>query len=167
MWEICTREAVRLDVSNAREGPGTYFKAGEGEDLWAALDRLTPWRKPESLVSFHETVLAPGQYYPRIARCQYRQQGDKLGWCPDATTERSRIAIARGQMSALVGQLAQICQTVHPCPKTFETHGHDIRNLLILTCTEVEAHWRAVLQANGIHAKTTKKLCKAVSRYEA
>jgi hypothetical protein len=30
------------------------------------------------------------------------------------------------------------------------TFGHDIRNLLILACTEVEAHWRGILKANGV-----------------
>ena len=28
--------------------------------------------------------------------------------------------------------------------------GYDIRNLLILACTEVESHWSAVLKANGL-----------------
>jgi hypothetical protein len=31
-----------------------------------------------------------------------------------------------------------------------EAYGYDIRNLLILACTEVESHWRAVLKANGV-----------------
>jgi hypothetical protein len=34
--------------------------------------------------------------------------------------------------------------------QTFHAFGHDIRNLLILACTEVETHWRGVLVANGV-----------------
>lgn len=44
----------------------------------------------------------------------------------------------------------RICQTVHPTAQTFDTFGHDIRNFLILACTEVENHWRGVLITNHI-----------------
>jgi hypothetical protein len=39
---------------------------------------------------------------------------------------------------------------VHPMPETLGVFGHDIRNLLIIACTEVEAHWRGVLASNGV-----------------
>jgi hypothetical protein len=42
---------------------------------------------------------------------------------------------------------------VHPQGKALDTFGHDIRNLLILACTEVETHWRGVLMANGAAQK--------------
>jgi hypothetical protein len=50
------------------------------------------------------------------------------------------------------------------------TFGHDIRNLLILACTEVEAHWHAVLVANHrdpfkkkyYDTKDYVKLCSAM-----
>lgn len=154
VWKIGNGEAIRLGTDASQAGPGSYFKAEEGEDIWGALQRQTPWFEAESLVAFHKTILDPGNYYPRMARPMYRQQDDKLGWCPDASKERNRIAIAKGQMTALIAQLARICQTVHPTPQTFETYGHDIRNLLILACTEIEAHWRAVLEANGLSCKT-------------
>lgn len=153
VWEIAKQEAVRLDVTNARGGRGTHFKANYGEDIWAVLQRQTPWFEPEHLVIFHEMHLEPDLYYPRIARPLYRQHAGKLGWCPSAPKERNRIGIARGQMSALIGQLTRICQTVHLVPTTFKTYGHDVRNLLILVCTEVEAQWRAVLEANGVPPK--------------
>ena len=31
-----------------------------------------------------------------------------------------------------------------------DTYGHEIRNLLILACTEIEAHWRGILNANRV-----------------
>jgi hypothetical protein len=46
--------------------------------------------------------------------------------------------------------LERICQTVQPEGQNFGTFGHDIRNLLILACTEVESQWRGVLVANGV-----------------
>ena len=47
-------------------------------------------------------------------------------------------------------QLERICETVHPEKPNLKAYGYDIRNLLILACTEVESHWRAVLKANGV-----------------
>jgi hypothetical protein len=38
---------------------------------------------------------------------------------------------------------------VHPHDDNLHSYGHEIRNLLLLACTEVETHWRAVLEANG------------------
>jgi hypothetical protein len=46
--------------------------------------------------------------------------------------------------------LGRICQTVQPEGKNLDAFGHDIRNLLILACTEAETHWRGVLVANGV-----------------
>jgi hypothetical protein len=54
------------------------------------------------------------------------------------------------QLHALLRQLDRICQTVQPDKDTLKVaFGHDIRNLLILACTEVESYWRGVLVANG------------------
>lgn len=64
-------------------------------------------------------------------------------------------------------QLDRICQTVHPTPATFASFGYDIRNLLILACTEVESHWCGVLAANGVKGDRLStndyvKLCPAM-----
>ncbi len=61
----------------------------------------------------------------------------------------------RGQLVSLMHKLTEICQTVHPAPSNFAAYGHEIRNLLILACTEVEMHWRGVLEANGQSGKFT------------
>lgn len=57
---------------------------------------------------------------------------------------------------ALRYQLEEIFRTVHPVSANFDAFGHDIRNLLILASTEVEAHWKGVLAANGVRGSTTK-----------
>jgi hypothetical protein len=150
VWEITDREAVRIGVPNARNSLNSYFAAAASEDIWEVLRRQTPWGDPASGFRFEKTVLSPGQHYRRIARPNAHHLHDSPGWCPDTQREQDNIAIARGQLVALAGQLGRICQTVHPEPGTFKTYGHDIRNLLILACTEVEAHWRGVLEANGM-----------------
>jgi hypothetical protein len=71
------------------------------------------------------------------------------GYSPSVESEDNVVAMKRGQLRALTGQLDRVCQTVHPINGNFNTYGHDIRSLLILACTEVEDHWRGVLVANG------------------
>jgi hypothetical protein len=71
------------------------------------------------------------------------------GFNPAAVADTDEIVNYRSQLTILVRQLQNICQTVHPCVATLPTFGHDIRNLIILACTEVEAHWRGILLANG------------------
>jgi hypothetical protein len=47
-------------------GPGTFFRAEPGEDIWDCIRRQTSWSDPERL--FHAMTLGPGKYYPRIDR---------------------------------------------------------------------------------------------------
>ncbi len=61
---------------------------------------------------------------------------------------------------ALRYQLENILRTVHPVADNFGAYGHDIRNLLILASTEVEAHWKGVLAANGVNGRNTNHYVK-------
>lgn len=150
VWKITDESAVRVGISNAEGGLGTWFKPEFGETIWDALRRQTPWFEPEGQCPFHKMVRKPGEFYPRIARPIDQHPGEAPGLNPGARHEAAVIAIARGQLTALTRQLDRICQTVQPTPGTFTTFGHDIRNLLILACTEVESHWRGVMLANGV-----------------
>jgi hypothetical protein len=149
IWRIESDVAVQIGVSKPEQGAGTYFKANPGETIWDAIRRQTPWFEPEGKNPFYKAALQPGQYYPRMARPINFRRHDVPGVSPGALHETSLIAIAQSQLTVLTRQLDRICQTVHPTAQTFDTFGHDIRNLLILACTEVETHWRGVLTANG------------------
>lgn len=96
-----------------------------------------------------EMGLAQGEYHPRMARPWSSGHRPEV---PDAANYGTELGSLRGQLVNLMHELQNICQTVHPDPATFNVYGHAIRNLLILACTEVEAHWRAVLVANGVPA---------------
>ena len=148
VWKIDECSAVRVGVANPEGGPSTYFRANPGETIWGALRRMTPWFEGGEN-PFHETVLKPGEYYPRMARPIDQYPDEAPGWSPGTQREADTIAIGHGQLTALTRQLDRICQTIHPTRDTFATYGHDIRNLLILACTEVESHWRGVLVSNG------------------
>jgi hypothetical protein len=98
---------------------------------------------------FVRLELDAGHYHPRIARPLGNNAGSQALWCPGAYGDQNMIASARSQAEGLTAQLARICRTIHPCPETFSTYGHDIRNLLILAATEVEMSCRGALKANG------------------
>jgi len=149
VWKIDDCTAVRVGIANPEGGPGTYFRAELSESIWDALRRMTPWFEPGEY-PFQKTVLKPGEYYARMARPIDQHPHEAPGWSPGTQHEADVMAIARGQLTALMRQLDRICQTVHPTQATFAAFGHDIRNLLILACTEVESHWRGVLIANGV-----------------
>ena len=151
-WRIEADEAVNLGIPNAELVGGAYFKASPGETIWENIRKNTPWFEPDGQSPFHETRLRPGEYYPRMAR-PILDPRESPGSNPGTALDGDFVAIARSQLTVLTRQLDRICQTVHPTPQTFETFGHDIRNLLILSCTEVEAHWRGVLKANGVQKK--------------
>ena len=90
---------------------------------------------------------------------------------PGHQQDRNEISLAEGQLAVLVAQLEHICRTIYPDGANLEASGHDIRNLAILACTEVEAHWRGVLQQNGISRNrlTTNdyvKTCSAMALSE-
>ncbi|MBF3882710.1 hypothetical protein ISG07_04800 [Burkholderia pseudomallei] len=151
VWRIDNNIAVRVGVTNAEQSPGAYFKAEPGESIWDAIRRQTPWFEPNGECPFHLTKRQPGEFYPRMARPIDQHPTESPGWSPGALAEANVIAIALGQLTVLARQLDRICQTVHPTEQTFDTFGHDIRNLLILGCTEVENHWRGVLVANQVN----------------
>jgi hypothetical protein len=148
LWRIEHDTAVRIDVTLSEI---SQFKANPGETIWESMQRQVPaWFVPDGENPFHKTVLGPGEYYPRMARPLYKNTYDPIGWSPSSQTEAGVLAVAHSQTTVLTRQLERICQTVHPTEETFSTFGHDIRNLLILACTEAESHWRGVLVANGI-----------------
>ena len=91
--------------------------------------------------------ISPGEYYHRMERPTYHHDG--VLYSPSVQHNENTIAIGRGQLTALTRHLDRICQTVQPTKEMLGTFGHDIRNLLILACTEAEAHWHNVLVANG------------------
>lgn len=151
LWDIQDRVAVRVGVTNAMNGLGTHFRAESGEDIWDAMRRQAPsWFDPTSGFAFHRCRLDLGEYYPRIAKPTDQHPRDIPGFNPATDQNREFIAMARGQLLALTRQLDRICQTIHPSTDTFDSYGHDIRNLIILACTEVEMHWRGILVANGV-----------------
>lgn len=149
IWQIDENQARRVDVTNAENGPGTFFRRLGRRSIWEALREDTGWFSQDATDTgpFHKLELPPGYYYPRIARPLNGSQVHVKS--PSGVTDPNAVALGIGQAHSLLSRLEQICQIVHPAPETLGTYGHEIRNLLILASTEVEAHWRGILRANG------------------
>jgi hypothetical protein len=150
IWKITDDEAICLFPSR---GGLLHYRPATGETIWEAIRRQGVWERPDGSLPIHELKVAPGHYFPRIARSIVSgplSLAKKQGWQPSWAGNENAIASAKVQLSTLVRQLERVCETVHPEEPNLEAYGYDIRNLLILACTEVESHWLAVLKANGL-----------------
>lgn len=153
VWRISNSEAVRLGISNPQKGPGCYFSAAPGEDIFAAIRRgANGWFEPSGESPFHEISLAPGRFYPRMARPLDQHPLESPGFYPGLRQDQDTLAMTRVQLTVLLRALDHICETVHPTRENMGAFGHEIRNLLILAAMEVEAQWNGVLAANGVTA---------------
>jgi hypothetical protein len=141
IWKVKPRVAERVDVS---ESLLNYVRAQPGEDALTALRRMF------SALKFQALELQPGQYYPCMARSTSESVENSLGSNPDQSSRSlNERANSTGQLHALVGQLEDICRVIHPRNRNLAAYGHEIRNVLILACTEVEAHCKRILKFNG------------------
>jgi hypothetical protein len=161
IWEISDAKAVCLSVTNARHGPGTYFEAENGEDIFDAIRRqASGFFPPSGENPFTRLELDPNHFYPRMARRPSNVGSNAFGFYPGYENDRDLIAISKSQLLVLTDMLGSICQTVHPVEQNLGVFGHDIRNLLILAATEFEAQCRGVLTANGAVARNTADYVK-------
>lgn len=155
LWHFTDRTATRSGVTNPEAGAGTYYAASPGETIWECLRRLTPWFDGlDGCGPFRRMIRGPGEFHPRVARPIALMETEKL-WFPDAEKERRYITGAQNQLGSLIDDLRGICRVVQPAAGTLSVYGHEIRNLLILAATEVEMHWRGILDANGSTEKRT------------
>jgi hypothetical protein len=145
------------------EGARTVSRADgaiEHIDVPLGVNPLDAVRATREIWSFHALDLAPDEYYPRMARPNSQHPAESPGSNPVNYQQRSLIESGRGQLIALRYQLEEIFRVVHPGQANFSVFGHEIRNLLILAATEVEAHWKGVLAANGVRSSDTRDYVK-------
>lgn len=136
-----------------RESPGYFIRDGNQVWMRGPIGGALHWVKPhcsvDDLLHEHEddkyeyrrSRLAPGEHNPRI-------------W--QVITGRSRppvsemsISSSVAAVSSLAIHFSEICRFVEPEPRNAGTFGHEMRQLLMLCCMEVEAGLRCVLRENG------------------
>jgi hypothetical protein len=99
-----------------------------------------------------ETPLEGGVYYPRMARPYSHKHKESPGWNPEDEEKASQhdktviVAENAGQLHNLKEHLEVISKVIYPCEDNGDAFGHEIRNVLIVSCTEVEAQWRGVMR---------------------
>lgn len=85
-------------------------------------------------------MLKPTEYYPRIGR-------GKRAWVN--LTHRAEIVAAHRQLGLIIADLNQVLNCIEPVKENGNAYGHQIRNALIVACTEFEAQCVGVLKANA------------------
>lgn len=99
---------------------------------------------------FHVLTLAAGEYYPRMARPSTSIDPDASpGHNPMTDSLRNERTTSTGHLHALIQRLEQIATVVQPIGPNLQAYGHEICDVLILACTEVEAQWKGIMKANG------------------
>jgi len=102
------------------------------------LARFEDHKRALHIVGQVEATMAPGRHYPRVHRGPEHPP-------IDVAARTATMRAARSLFSRLRG-IFQVIEPVHAHDSVF---GHELRQLLILACTEVESSWRAILAANG------------------
>lgn len=153
--EFHDRSAVWIfDGNEARAvHTGQVNKIASGTPPNVVVDGLPGW-------IFEPLRLAPGQFYPRIARPSVKYPKEFPGNNPEIHELMYLAEMYNAQLIALKEQLERIFRVVVPTPSTMSAFGHEIRNVLILACTEVESQWKGVLVANGVTARNTHDYVK-------
>jgi hypothetical protein len=113
----------------------------------------------------------PGDYFVRIYRPLFYINYDHIVETPFNVNDRIMRKLNKTvdylpidyytmitgmtQLSVIIQNLKGICRTIHPESGNLNVYGHEIRDLLILTCTEIEAQLVGIYQANCPVVKKT------------
>jgi hypothetical protein len=140
-WCVEDETARKIDIFDS-SGIASFHRDPSDKDMITTLRRLVPWGP------FHKLDLEPGEFYPRMARPNGLGMPGP-GRNPNPSNDfLHSLARSKGQLRAFVEGIDRICRIVHPVADNLECYGHEIRNVLILTCTEVEAHWKNIMKDN-------------------
>jgi hypothetical protein len=101
-------------------------------------------------VAFEASALPVGHYHPRIGRAPHSPPPQKVSQAAWSQAVQS----ARG----LFFRMRELFRYVEPAPKNHAAYGQEMRHLLILACTEVEAAWRGVLLENDPSLAASNRL---------
>jgi len=157
VWYFDGKGVSRVGIPDPKNSPKSYIAANSEQDLLAAIatqfEDFFNYGAPHVL---KQMKLKPGQYYSRMARPTDIKSSESPGNCPEPKLYEHEIALSKGQLVSLMDRLKQICQTIHPVTETYKSYGHEIRNLLILACTEVEAQWKSILEIHQVSPQNGK-----------
>lgn len=119
------------------------------EVLAAALASVFEKRAPFQLT---RRELHPGFYLPRIRRGELIDNQIAYGLPTLSIDEMNLREAFTSSVSAariLFRKMRAVFEVIEPIRSQATVYGHELRQLLILACTEVESAWRSILVANG------------------
>lgn len=143
---------ISMDLAEWRRLASSYREPNDlslyDEVVNAAWQRLTfsrPLIKSEVRIS----KTGQGKHHPRIWRGLYDQ---KNAFCYNPVRARriygSHFIRATAAAASVFEHLEEVFRYVEPASANLASFGNKIREILILSCTDVEASWRAVLDSN-------------------
>ena len=135
-WEPSTLQTEHLNVRDRMDNPSVSLQ--EWMESHSDLQDIKP--RPFAANEYHPRIYRPGAQ-PTIYRSEE----------PGTIIEQSAVAI-----EILIDRMHHLFRVVEPCEQHLAVYGHEIRNLLLLACMEVEASWAAVLTANGYTTATNR-----------
>lgn len=165
---------VTPDIHRFRHGVA-YFSAGRwwysglnfgGSARHAPIDQNKDLHTLKSWIQTNfgdpepkESEYRPGTAYRRIS-LPLNTAGSLHKTIDEKAITQSFVAL-----KLLLTKMQDIFETVEPAKANLQTHGHKIRELLLLAAMEVEASWAAVLKANGYNGDrlTTKDYVKLLN----
>lgn len=134
-----------------RYTPSEFLRAPESlngkrfEDWISKSVALQPHNEISETVTYGVAAQIPfGHFFPRV----YRPIASKP---PDYRLPENARALAHldVQLELFSDMIKGILRNIEPIDAHMSVFGHEIRNLLLLASTEVEAQWKAILKANG------------------
>lgn len=149
---------VECELDDGEEIKEGIFKKGK-------IFSTKPELKNNSSIRRIENV--PGSYNYRISKPLFKGKGtnvngliayDQHRTVPFVSTSFEKndfiqaniVEIYSGinQLSILLDSLNEVFKTIHPSKENMSAYGNNIRNILILSCTEVEAQLKGIIKNN-------------------
>jgi hypothetical protein len=138
-WRLDQLGAHKISVSTT-----DYIPRVRGVNL------ITTLKNNFSAHRFFRLRLRPGQYFPRMARPKSTFRELSPGCNPDRSDDIHDYRVrSTGQLHIFIEELHRICRVIQPEGRNLRSYGHAIRNVLILACTEAEAHCKTILDENS------------------
>lgn len=160
VWSVKDRMAHRVGVGDPLVMHVHHLQLSSADAFRSeVVSLLTEFLGPTDWL-VEPMALPPGGYYPRMARPSQHGPTEPPKYLTGAGDLRREYVLLVGQMDSLIAKLQEVCRYVHPEGDSLNAYGDEIRNLLMLACTEVESQWRSVLEANGAAGESTNDFVK-------
>lgn len=112
----------------------------DNETILSAINRYKNNQGTEVIEEAIASKFLIGEYFPRIYRPCYPHQSGYGLWEPEP-----KISLEE-QLNIFSIECEKIFRIIQPDEQNFETFGHEVANLLILICTEIETQFRGIFK---------------------